>query len=66
MSENQAMQRPGPGLGQGLGNVLIALGVAALLAIVVFVFVSVHRDRALRTDAVSSAASSLLATPLRH
>ena len=54
MSEDRVMQR-------GVGNVLIALGVAALLAIVAFVFVSVHRDQALRTDAVTSAASSLAA-----
>lgn len=45
-----------------LGGVLIGLGVLALLAILAFVVVSARSDKALRTDAVTSAASSLAAT----
>ena len=50
----------------GLGNVLIALGVLALIAVLAFVVVSKHRDEALRTNAVGSAASSLAASGGLH
>jgi hypothetical protein len=52
----------------GVGGVLIGLGVLALMAIVAFVVLSARSDKALRTNAVSSAASSLAASsaPLRN
>ena len=46
----------------GVGGVLIGLGVLALVAIVAFVVLSVRGDHALRTQAVTSAASSLAAS----
>jgi hypothetical protein len=49
--------------GIGIGNALIVLGILALVAVIVFVVVSADRGRALRTDAVTSAASSLAAPP---
>ncbi|MFI4963850.1 MAG: hypothetical protein ACHP9T_00650 [Caulobacterales bacterium] len=49
--------------GFGIGGVLIALGVLAVAAVVAFALLSAHRDRALRTDAVTSAASSLAEAP---
>ncbi|HEV7384502.1 MAG TPA: hypothetical protein VGN89_06450 [Phenylobacterium sp.] len=48
--------------GLSVGGVLIGLGVLALVAIVAFVVVSAHRNQALRTQAVTSAASSLAAS----
>lgn len=48
--------------GLNVGGVLIGLGVLALGAIVAFILLSAHTDKALRTDAVSSAASSLAAS----
>ena len=45
-----------------VGGVLIGLGVLALAAVVAFILVSAHRNQALRTDAVTSAASSLAAS----
>jgi len=49
--------------GFGLGNVLIGLGILALLAVLAFIVASANHDRALRTAAVTSAASSLAAEP---
>ncbi len=63
MTEEPTLPRHG---GFGVGNALIALGVLALVAILAFVLLSAHRDRALRTDAVTSAASSLAAQTPRH
>jgi hypothetical protein len=48
--------------GLSVGGVLIGLGVLALMAIVAFVVLSARSDKALRTNAVSSAASSLAAS----
>ena len=48
--------------GLSVGGVLIGLGVLALAAIVAFILMSAHNNRALRTDAVTSAASSLAAS----
>ena len=50
-------------VGIGIGNALIGLGLLALVAVIVFIVTSAHRDQALRTDAVTSAASELAATP---
>jgi hypothetical protein len=47
----------------GIGGVLIGLGLIALVAVVVFIFATAHRETALRTDAVTSAASSLAIPP---
>jgi hypothetical protein len=47
--------------GLSIGGVLIGLGALALIAIVAFILMSAHSNKALRTDAVSSAASSLAA-----
>ena len=47
----------------GIGNVLIGLGLLALVAVIAFIVTSANRDRALRTDAVTSAASELAASP---
>jgi hypothetical protein len=63
MTEDRVMPRQG---GFGIGSVLIGLGVVALLAILAFVLLSAHRDQALRTDAVTSAASSLAVQTPRH
>ncbi|HEX2817260.1 MAG TPA: hypothetical protein VHN39_12740 [Phenylobacterium sp.] len=49
--------------GLSVGGVLIGLGVLALAAIVAFILLSAHSNKALRTDAVTSAASSLAASP---
>lgn len=52
--------------GFGVGGVMIGLGGVALVAIAAFILLSAHRDQALRTDAVASAASSLAeATPAK-
>jgi divalent metal cation (Fe/Co/Zn/Cd) transporter len=59
MATEQAMQRS---RGLGVGGALIGLGVLALVAIVAFILLSVHSRKALRTDAVNSAASSLAAS----
>lgn len=72
-SENVTLQSDGTtvarrrGLagGLGIGNVLIGLGVLALVAVIVFIVTSVNRDHALRTQAVTSAASDLAAPPPR-
>ena len=48
--------------GLGVGGVLIGLGVLALTVIVAFILMSAHSNKALRTNAVSSAASSLAAS----
>jgi type II secretory pathway component PulJ len=58
MTEDRVIQRGG----FSVGNALIALGVLALAAILAFVLLSNHRNQALRTDAVTSAASSLAAS----
>jgi hypothetical protein len=53
--------------GLSVGGVLIGLGALALVAIVAFILMSARSNRALRTDAVTSAASSLAAsTPPRN
>jgi hypothetical protein len=54
--------------GLNVGGVLIGLGVLALVAVVVFVVLSARGDQALRTQAVTSAASSLAASnaPLQN
>jgi hypothetical protein len=62
MSEDRVIQRGG----FSVGNALIALGVLALAAILGFVLLSNHRNQALRTDAVTSAASSLAASSASH
>ena len=59
-SDGTAAMRRG---GFGIGNVFIALGVFALIAVIAFVVMSANHDRALRTAAVTSAASSLAAEP---
>jgi len=58
MSEDRVLPRSA---GFGVGNALIALGVLALIAILAFVVISHKRDEALRTSAVTSAASELAA-----
>jgi hypothetical protein len=58
MTDDPAIARTGR---LGVGSVLIGLGVLALVAIVAFVLMSAQRNKALRTDAVTSAASSLAA-----
>ncbi|WP_395670368.1 hypothetical protein [Phenylobacterium sp.] len=45
--------------GSGMGGVLIGIAVLALVAIVAFFLLSSNRQEAIRTDAVSSAASSV-------
>ncbi|HEY8617005.1 hypothetical protein [Phenylobacterium sp.] len=45
--------------GSGMGGVLIGLAVLALVAIVAFFLLSQSRNDAIRTDAVTSAASSV-------
>jgi hypothetical protein len=47
----------------GIGGVLIGLGLLALVAIVFFIVATAHQKTALRTDAVTSAASSLATPP---
>jgi hypothetical protein len=47
--------------GIGIGGAFIGLGMLALVAIAIFIVMSKHSDQALRTDAVTSAASSLAA-----
>jgi hypothetical protein len=49
--------------GFGIGGVLIGLGLVALVAILAFILLSAHRNEALRTDAVTSAASALASAP---
>lgn len=61
-SDGAAMAKRG---GFGVGNVLIGLGLLALVAVIAFILSSAHRDQALRTDAVTSAASDLAAGPPR-
>jgi Tfp pilus assembly protein FimT len=66
-SDNATLQSNGASTakrgGFGIGNALIVLGILALMAVIVFVVASADRSRALRTDAVTSAASSLAAAP---
>lgn len=45
--------------GSGLGGVLIGIAVLAMVAIVAFFLLQSNRNDAIRTDAVSSAASSV-------
>jgi hypothetical protein len=45
--------------GSGVGGVIIGIAVLALVAIVAFFLLSANRNDAMRTDAVSSAASSV-------
>ena len=45
--------------GSGVGGVIIGIAVLALVAIVAFFLLNANRNDALRTDAVSSAASSV-------
>ena len=59
MADDEVTPRTG---GLNVGGVLIGLGVLALVAIVAFVLMSAQRNKALRTDAVTSAASSLAAS----
>jgi hypothetical protein len=47
------------GGGSGLGGVLIGIAVLAMVAIVAFFLLQSNRNDAIRTDAVSSAASSV-------
>jgi hypothetical protein len=47
------------GGGMGVGGVLIGLAVLALVAIIGFFLIGQNRNDAIRTDAVSSAASSV-------
>ena len=54
-----AVARPG----FGVGGALIGLGLVALPAVLGFILLSAHRNAALRTDAVTSAASSLASAP---
>ena len=63
MSVERVIQR---NRGLGVGGALIGLGVLALAAIVAFVLLSAHSNKALRTDAVTSAASSLAASTPAH
>src|ERR1051325_10186438 len=45
--------------GSGVGGVIIGIAVLALVAIVAFFLLNANRNDALRTDAVSSAASTV-------
>lgn len=45
--------------GSGMGSVIIGIAVLALVAIVAFFLLQSSRNEAIRTDAVSSAASSV-------
>jgi HAMP domain-containing protein len=45
--------------GSGVGGVIIGIAVLALVAIVAFFLLSANRNDAIRTDAVTSAASSV-------
>jgi hypothetical protein len=45
--------------GSGMGGVIIGIAVLALVAIVAFFLLSANRNDAMRTDAVTSAASSV-------
>jgi hypothetical protein len=45
--------------GFGVGGALIGLGLVALAAVLGFILLSARRNEALRTDAVTSAASAL-------
>ena len=47
------------GGGSGVGGVLIGIAVLALVAIVAFFLLNANRNDAIRTDAVTSAASSV-------
>jgi hypothetical protein len=59
MADDRVIPRTG---GLSVGGVLIGLGALALIAIVAFILLSAHSRKALRTDAVTSAASSLAAS----
>jgi hypothetical protein len=45
--------------GSGLGSIIIGLAVLAMVAIVAFFLLQANRNEAIRTEAVSSAASSV-------
>jgi len=60
MADDRVIPRAGP---FSVGGILIGLGVLALVAVVAFVVLSTRSDQALRTQAVTSAASSLAAEP---
>jgi hypothetical protein len=47
------------GGGSGIGGVIIGIAVLALVAIVAFFLLNANRNDAIRTDAVSSAASNV-------
>ena len=47
------------GRGSGLGGVIIGLAVLAMVAIIAFFLLQSNRNDAIRTDAVTSAASSV-------
>ena len=47
------------GGGSGIGGVIIGIAVLALVAIVAFFLLNANRNDAIRTDAVTSAASSV-------
>ena len=47
------------GRGSGMGGVLIGIAVLALVAIVAFFLLNANRNDAIRTNAVTSAASSV-------
>ena len=47
------------GGGKGIGGVIIGIAVLALVAIVAFFLLNANRNDAIRTDAVTSAASSV-------
>jgi hypothetical protein len=59
----RVIERDGPTYverrGSGMGGVIIGIAVLALVAIVAFFLLSQSRNDAIRTDAVSSAASSV-------
>lgn len=51
------------GGGFSIGSAMIGLGILGLVAVILFIIASANRDQALRTDAVTSAASDLAAAP---
>ena len=65
LTSERVVERDGGGTtyvekgGSGLGGVIIGLAVLAMVAIVAFFLLQSNRNDAIRTDAVSSAASSV-------
>ena len=65
LTNERVVERDGGGTtyvekgGSGLGGVIIGIAVLALVAIVAFFLLQSNRNDAIRTDAVSSAASSV-------